>query len=110
MGFFGLNGSIAALAINLALASMINAVGIGFQRGIHIALRATLSRGCPGEPDDPICQTSAFANPSEPLDARQAGAFQALGDAPNTGQTADMQFSLYVMGARDHMAATHWPR
>jgi len=45
-----------------------------------------------------------LANPSEPLDARQAGALQALGDAPNTGQTADAQFSLYVMGAGDHMA------
>lgn len=72
--------------------------------GVHVVLRATLSRGCPGEPDDPICQTSALANPSEPLEARQAGALQALGDAPETGQTADAQFSLYVMGAGDHMA------
>ena len=35
MGFFGLNGSTAALATNLALAAVINAVGIGFQRGTH---------------------------------------------------------------------------
>ena len=35
MGFFGLYGSIAALAVNLPLAAVINAVGIGFQRGIH---------------------------------------------------------------------------
>jgi hypothetical protein len=35
MGFFGLYGSTAALATNLALAAVINAVGIGFQRGTH---------------------------------------------------------------------------
>ncbi|QRZ15597.1 DUF2793 domain-containing protein [Paracoccus methylovorus] len=35
MGFFGLYGSIAALATTLTLASVINAVGIGFQRGTH---------------------------------------------------------------------------
>jgi hypothetical protein len=35
MGFFGLYGSIAALATNLTLAAAINAVGIGFQRGTH---------------------------------------------------------------------------
>ena len=35
MGFFGLYGSIAALATTLTLAAVINAVGIGFQRGTH---------------------------------------------------------------------------
>lgn len=72
--------------------------------GDHVVLRATLSRGCPGEPDDPICQTGALANPSEPLDARQTRALAAIADAPVKGQTADAQFSLYVMGAGDHMA------
>ncbi|WP_417424863.1 YkoF family thiamine/hydroxymethylpyrimidine-binding protein [Hoeflea sp.] len=70
----------------------------------HVVLRATLSRGCPGEPDDPICQTGALANPSEPLASRQAGALAALTEAPMTGETARAQFSLYVMGAGDHMA------
>jgi energy-coupling factor transport system substrate-specific component len=70
----------------------------------HVVLRATLSRGCPGEPDDPICQTNALANPSEPLESRQAAALAAIGDAPETGETAWAQFSLYVMGAGDHMA------
>lgn len=73
-------------------------------KGHHVVLRATLSRGCPGEPDDPICQTSALANPSEPLEARQTAALDALKTAPDTGQIADAQFSLYVMGAGDHMA------
>ncbi|MBU4529822.1 MAG: Ykof family thiamine-binding protein [Hoeflea sp.] len=70
----------------------------------HVVLRATLSRGCPGEPDDPICQTGALANPSEPLESRQAGALAALAEAAVTGEEARAQFSLYVMGAGDHMA------
>ena len=67
-------------------------------------LRTTLSRGCPGEPDDPICQTGALANPSEPLEARQKAALAALAGAPDTQTVARAQFSLYVMGAGDHMA------
>lgn len=74
------------------------------QTGHHIVLRATLSRGCPGEPDDPACQTEALANPSEPLSTRQEKAVMHLNDAPDTGQMARAQFSLYVMGAGDHMA------
>lgn len=73
-------------------------------KGHHLVLRATLSRGCPGEPDDPICQTSALANPAEPLAARQDAALEALKSAPTMGRLADAQFSLYVMGAGDHMA------
>uniref|UniRef100_UPI0040482C46 DUF2793 domain-containing protein n=2 Tax=Yoonia sp. TaxID=2212373 RepID=UPI0040482C46 len=35
MGFFGLYGSVAALATTLTLATVVNCVGIGFQRGTH---------------------------------------------------------------------------
>ncbi|NCT11787.1 MAG: DUF2793 domain-containing protein [Rhodobacterales bacterium] len=35
MGFFGLYGSTAALATTLTLATVINCIGIGFQRGTH---------------------------------------------------------------------------
>ena len=70
----------------------------------HVVLRATLSRGCPGEPDDPICQTSSLANPAESLESRQQSALAALAEAPDTGEIARAQFSLYVMGAGDHMA------
>jgi hypothetical protein len=73
------------------------------QTGQHVVLRTTLSRGCPGEPDDPICHTGALANPSEPLVLRQKNALTAISDAPEKGQHADAQFSLYVMGAGDHM-------
>ncbi|WP_424930171.1 YkoF family thiamine/hydroxymethylpyrimidine-binding protein [Amaricoccus tamworthensis] len=71
--------------------------------GHHVVLRATLSRGCPGEPDDPICRTGALANPSEPLETRQDAALEALAATADTGQHAAAQFSLYVMGAGDHM-------
>ena len=73
-------------------------------KGEHVVLRATLSRGCPGEPDDPICQTNALANPAEPLESRQAAALAAIAGEPNLGEVARAQFSLYVMGAGDHMA------
>jgi hypothetical protein len=72
--------------------------------GSMLVLRATLSRGCPGEPDDPICQTNALANPSEPLNLRQQAALAALAATSQTGEMARAQFSLYVMGAGDHMA------
>lgn len=71
---------------------------------VHCVLRATLSRGCPGEPDDPMCQTGALANPDEPLQARQAAALAAVRQAGATGEVAAAQFSLYVMGGGDHMA------
>ena len=35
MGFFGLYGSTAALATTLTLATVLNCIGIGFQRGTH---------------------------------------------------------------------------
>lgn len=70
----------------------------------HALLRATLSRGCPGEPDDPMCATNALANPEEPLADRQAAAKANVRGAPVTGEEAAAQFSLYVMGGGDHMA------
>ena len=35
MGFFGLIGSVAALSTTLTLSAVVNALGIGFQRGTH---------------------------------------------------------------------------
>ena len=70
----------------------------------HVVLHATLSRGCPGEPDDPMCRTGALANPDEPLGDRQAAALEGVRGAPATGEAAAAQFSLYVMGGGDHMA------
>ena len=70
----------------------------------HCVLHATLSRGCPGEPDDPMCRTDALANPEEPLAERRGAALAAVRGAPTTGEEARAQLSLYVMGAGDHMA------
>ena len=70
----------------------------------HVVLHATLSRGCPGEPDDPMCRSDAMDTSREPLTLRQAAAQEALRDAPETGETAAAQLSLYVMGGGDHMA------
>lgn len=70
----------------------------------HCVLRATISRGCPGEPDDEICRPADFGAPFESLATRQALAREAIGAAPLTGEIAAAQFSLYVMGAGDHMA------
>lgn len=70
----------------------------------HCGMHATLSRGCPGEPDDLICRTDAFASPEEPLAERRAAALAAVRRAATTGEEAAAQFSLYVMGDGDHMA------
>src|SRR5438105_15648103 len=40
------------------------------RRGVHCVLAATVSRGCPGEPDDPICTPVAGTGADGPLAAR----------------------------------------
>lgn len=70
----------------------------------HVVLRVTLSRGCPGEPDDAACATGILANPDTPVETRIAEAKAAVQGAPETGEEARAQFSLYVMGSGDHMA------
>ncbi|QKC82931.1 YkoF family thiamine/hydroxymethylpyrimidine-binding protein [Mesorhizobium sp. NZP2077] len=71
--------------------------------GKHSVLSAAISRGCPGEPDDPICRSDAFGGPAGPLGPRKEAAISAVRNAPATGQPAAAQFSLYVMGTGDHM-------
>ena len=70
----------------------------------HVTLHATISRGCPGEPDDPSCRCEALAvGQSLPLPARQDLAMAAVAGAPATGVEIDVQFSLYVLGQDRHM-------
>ncbi len=71
--------------------------------GKHCVLHATISRGCPGEPDDPICQTPELSGPLAPMDQRKAEALAAIANAPVSGQTAAAQFSLYTLGIDRHM-------
>lgn len=71
--------------------------------GVHCVLSATISRGCPGEPDEAICQSGQFDGPLAPLPERQASALVAVRNAPDMDVLSVAQFSLYVMGQGDHM-------
>lgn len=71
--------------------------------GRHCVLSAAISRGCPGEPDDPICRSDEVGGPVLPLDERKVAAIRAVQATAVTGQATVAQFSLYVMGTGDHM-------
>ena len=71
--------------------------------GKHAVLHATVSRGCPGEPDDPICTPIAGGGQDLPLSARIDTAIAQVGAAENTGQAIAAQFSLYPLGNGHHM-------
>lgn len=70
--------------------------------GRHCVLSATVSRGCPGEPDDPIC-TPITGGRREPLEKRVQAAKRAAECAEIVGQPVAAQFSLYPLDAGDHM-------
>ncbi|SFB30926.1 YKOF-related Family [Rhizobium sp. NFR07] len=71
--------------------------------GKHCVLHATISRGCPGEPDDPICAVPEMTGPLAPLEERKAQALAAVSSAGVSGQPAAAQFSLYTLGIDQHM-------
>ena len=71
--------------------------------GVHCVLSAAISRGCPGEPDDAICQSKHFAGSMPPPAERHVLALAAVEEAPRTGVTSVAQLSLYVMGQDRHM-------
>lgn len=71
--------------------------------GVHCVLSATVSRGCPGEPDDPICTPIQGSVHTGRLEDRIAAAREAVAEAPATGQEVAAQFSLYPLGADHHM-------
>ena len=74
------------------------------KRPEHVTMHVTLSRGCPGEPDDPSCRCEALETAQDQsLSERQALAADAVAQAPDLGVGIDVQFSLYVMGSGDHM-------
>ncbi|EIM27866.1 YkoF family thiamine/hydroxymethylpyrimidine-binding protein [Microvirga lotononidis] len=73
------------------------------RRGVHCVLAATVSRGCPGEPDDPICTPIAGSSDDRPLESRIAAAVRHVETAPRTGQVVAAQFSLYPLGSGHHM-------
>ncbi|PWJ19330.1 YkoF family thiamine/hydroxymethylpyrimidine-binding protein [Jannaschia seohaensis] len=71
--------------------------------GVHTTMHATVSRGCPGEPDDPIC--TPVAGPSRDLSlAERVEACRAVvATAPVLEQEISVQFSLYPLGVGHHM-------
>lgn len=71
--------------------------------GRHCALSATVSRGCPGEPDDAICTPLESSPPDRELRERIETALGAVARAEQTGQMVAAQFSLYPLGADHHM-------
>jgi len=71
--------------------------------GVHCVLSAAVSRGCPGEPDDPICTPISGAGNALPLAERIEAACAHVADAPVTGQHVAAQFSLYPLGEGHHM-------
>ncbi|MBN9334268.1 YkoF family thiamine/hydroxymethylpyrimidine-binding protein [Devosia sp.] len=71
--------------------------------GKHCVLSATISRGCPGEPDDAICHSTQFDGPVAPLAERQAAALTAVQDAADMDVFSVAQLSLYVLGQGNHM-------
>jgi hypothetical protein len=61
----------------------------------HVVLNATFSRGCPGEPDDPLC------TPESPAARGEATVDPAM-VAPSGVQVA-AQFALYPLGIDHYM-------
>jgi hypothetical protein len=61
MGFFGLHGSTAALATTLTLATVLNCVGIGFQRGTHANWQLVANDGTGAPTLTDMCASFAIA-------------------------------------------------
>ena len=71
--------------------------------GKHCVLSAAVSRGCPGEPDDPICTPIRGDVPGATLDERIGSALATVAAAGITGQQVAAQFSFYPLGSDHHM-------
>lgn len=65
--------------------------------GVHVVLNALFSRGCPGEPDDPICTPCTPDKPATEADLID------LSTLPSTGIPVSAQYSLYPLGAENYM-------
>jgi uncharacterized protein YqgV (UPF0045/DUF77 family) len=70
--------------------------------GGHVVLAGTLSRGCPGESDDPICAALPI-RPPEPGEDLVATALARYAPGPLAGLAVSAQISLYPLGTEAHM-------
>ena len=80
--------------------------------GKHVVLSALFSRGCPGEPDDPLCtpegpskgvHEGARQDAGADSATRVAGTISAAAPTATTGVEIDAQFSLYPLGIAGYM-------
>lgn len=71
--------------------------------GGHVVLNATLSRGCPGESDDPICAAPSFGAPAAGADLVEL-ALRRYAPGALSGIETSAQISLYPLGTEAHMA------
>jgi hypothetical protein len=71
--------------------------------GVHCTLHATVSRGCPGDPDDPICTPLGGLPNGAPMADRIEAARAGVAAALVTGQPVAAQFSRYPLGLGHHM-------
>ncbi|MCA1753786.1 MAG: Ykof family thiamine-binding protein [Spirochaeta sp.] len=76
--------------------------------GKHVVLSALFSRGCPGEPDDPLCTPEGPSKGVHEGARQDAGADSATRGAgtssiATTGVEIDAQFSLYPLGIAEYM-------
>ena len=92
-------------APDIVFAAMRDLYVAGSADGIHAVLRATISRGCPGEPDDPMCHTEALTGPVLPLAERKTSALEAVASDPGARQVAPRLPGRDQMGAG--LAAHH---
>ncbi len=80
--------------------TLFEAVRVAFGRaargGAHVALSATFSAGCPGEPDGDICVPRAYGGPSGGEEGWSTEAY----DLP---ESVSAQFALYPLGAPSYM-------
>lgn len=74
------------------------------EAGGHVVMNVSLSRGCPGEPDDPRCRTDLVrarnvADKSDPATA----ALDHLTRVTPSGVKTAAQIALYPLGRADYM-------
>ena len=71
--------------------------------GRHCVLSACVSRGCPGEPDDPRCMPSTDIGAEGPLAERISAARAVVNAAQATGVSVAAQFSHYPLSHGQYM-------
>jgi hypothetical protein len=76
---------------------------IAARSGEYCVLSAAVSRGCPGEPEDPICWVKPAQSTISPLAERIDIALETVAAVSADDQQVAAQFSLYVLGTDNHM-------